>query len=281
MRTGGFNLSIKNANRQALLSTPLLPVKLWPGALRRFHLLLVSIFIATLLCVVSAPKAETLKLSSLNWPPYSGPTLKDGGACVVVARAALAAMGHELQVDYFPWSRTVRVVTRDDSGYQGYFPEYHHPTDKFIFSDSMGQSPLGILEQSQHPITWSRVQDLNAYTLGVVRDYVNTQALDEMIAIGAQPVELVSSDEHNIRKVATGRVQGAVMDLYVYQFLIEQPHLSELKTRLQFNKQLLESKQLYIAFRNTPEGRRWREIYNAGLARIQVEQLLKDYLQSL
>ncbi|MCG9756480.1 transporter substrate-binding domain-containing protein [Shewanella insulae] len=229
----------------------------------------------------SVTKADTLKLSSLNWPPYSGPTLKDGGACVVVARAALAAMGHDLHVDYFPLSRTIRVVTRDDSGYHGYFPEYHHPTDKFIFSDSMGQSPLGILEHSLHPITWSRVQDLNAYTLGVVRDYVNTQELDEMIAIGAQPVELVSSDEHNIRKVATGRVQGAVMDFYVYQYLIEQPHLKGLKAKLQFNKQLLESKQLYVAFRNTPEGQRWRAIYNAGLARIQVEQILEAYLQSL
>ncbi|ASJ96627.1 substrate-binding periplasmic protein [Shewanella marisflavi] len=242
--------------------------------------LLLGGLLACLMLSISSVRADTLKLSSLNWPPYSGPTLPEGGACVVIARAALAAMGHDLVVDYFPWSRTVRVVSRDDSGYQGYFPEYYHPTDKFIFSEAMGESPLGILEQSHHPITWSRLQDLNAYTLGVVRDYVNTQALDEMIAIGIQPVELVSSDEHNIRKVATGRVQGAVMDRYVYQYLIQQPHLSELKTRLQFNKQLLESKALYIAFRNTPEGRRWRALYNEGLARIEVEQLLAAYLEN-
>lgn len=236
-----------------------------------------------LLMLVTAihSRADTLVLSSLNWPPYSGETLKGGGASVVVARAALNAMGHELKVDYYPWSRTIRVVNREDSIYMGYFPEYYHPTDQFVFSSSMGESPLGIIEYHLFPMQWSRITDLNRYTLGVVRDYVNTLELDEMIDSGRQPVETVSSDEHNIRKVATGRIPGAVMDLYVFNYLVAQPHLVGLGEKLQINKQLIDTKKLYVAFKNSDEGIRWREIYNEGLARIDINQVVDEYLKSL
>lgn len=226
-------------------------------------------------------RAETLHLSSLNWPPYTGEQIAQGGASTAVVRAALKAVGHELHVDYYPWSRTIRMVSRDDAIYSGYFPEYYHPTDQYLFSDSIGSSPLGILEQHLYPIKWSRIKDLNQYTLGVVRGYVNTIELDEMIASGAQEVELVSSDEHNIRKVATGRVHGAVIDKYVYNYYIEQPHLMELKKKLEMNKQLLESKQLFIAFKNTPEGTKWRKVFNEGLAIIDPDKIVEEYLTSM
>jgi polar amino acid transport system substrate-binding protein len=172
------------------------------------------------------------------------------------------------------------MVSREDAIYGGYFPEYYHPTDQYLFSESIGTSPLGLLEQQVYPIKWSRLKDLNQYRLGVVRGYVNTIALDEMIASGIQEVEAVSSDQQNIRKVATGRIQVAVIDKYVYQYFVEQPHLLELKKKLQINKQLLESKRLYIAFKNTAEGRKWREIFNQGLGLIDKEQIIEEYLSS-
>ncbi|QYJ88025.1 transporter substrate-binding domain-containing protein [Shewanella mesophila] len=231
--------------------------------------------------LVFSAKGETLFLSSLNWPPYTGEQLKDGGASAAVVSAALKAKGHDLHVDYYPWSRTIRMVSREDAIYSGYFPEYYYPTDQYVFSASIGSSPLGLLERRLYPIKWSRIKDLNQYTLGVVRDYVNTIELDEMITSGVQHVEVVSSDEHNIRKVATGRVHGAVIDKYVYNYYIHQPHLVELKNKLDMNKQLLASKQLYIAFKNTPEGHRWREVFNDGLALIDPEQIVEEYLASM
>ena len=243
------------------------------------HLFLLAIFLLGVMTF--NVKADTLQLSSLNWPPYTGEQLASGGASVAVVHAALRAVGHELHVDYYPWSRTIRMVSREDTIYSGYFPEYYYPTDQYLFSESIGTSPLGILEQPVNPIKWSGIKDLNQYTLGVVRGYVNTIELDEMITSGAQQVEVVSSDEHNIRKVATGRVHGAVIDKYVYNYYIHQPHLIALKKKLEMNKQLLASKQLYIAFKNTQEGRKWREIFNEGLALIDPQQITEEYLASM
>nr|WP_313906135.1 hypothetical protein [Shewanella algae] len=98
-----------------------------------------ALFVLLLLLYSGSPvaRADTLQLSSLNWPPYTGQMLEQQGACVAVVKAALAAMGHDLKVNFYPWSRAVKLADMPGSPYLGYFPEYYHQSDKFIF-----QSPL-------------------------------------------------------------------------------------------------------------------------------------------
>ncbi|BAJ02582.1 substrate-binding periplasmic protein [Shewanella violacea] len=226
-------------------------------------------------------KADTLKLTSLYWPPYSGKQLVDQGAVIAITRAALNVMGHELSVDFYPWSRAVRLASRDDSMYLGYLPEYSYPTPAFIFSESLGVSPLGLLERQTHPIRWPKFADLNQYTLGVVRGYVNTVALDIMIKQGVQPVEVVSSDAHNVKKVATGRVDGAVIDVHVLRYILARDDFKPLAAKLQINQKLLEEKKLYIAFKNSQDGHKWRNIVNTGLTKIDAKSILDQYMISV
>ncbi|PKG56933.1 ABC transporter [Shewanella sp. Choline-02u-19] len=227
-------------------------------------------------CFSPMVSADTLYLTSLHWPPYSGSQLKNEGASIAITRAALAAVGHKVEVDFYPWSRAVRMASRADSKYSGYLPEYAYPTEKFVFSDSMGSSPLGLVEQKRHPISWSEQSDLNQYNIGVVQGYVNTEQLDNMIAQGVQPVEVVASDIHNIKKVVSGRIDAAVIDVYVLRYLLAQPDMESVASRVQLNKRTLTKKELYIAFKNNVEGKKWRDLFNRGLKQIDVDKILKD-----
>lgn len=223
-------------------------------------------------------KADTLKLTSLLWPPYAGQQLECQGVSIMVAKAALNAMGHDLQVDFYPWSRAVKLASKPNTDYLGYFPEYHHQTDVFIFSKGIGSSPLGLVEQKLHPISWTKTTDLKQYVVGVVQGYVNTDEIDSLIASGGLRVEAVSSDEHNIKKVAAGRIDAAVIDVHVLRYLLQQKALAPLSPKLQMNKKLLESKQLHVAFLNNAEGKKWRDIMDQGLAKIDVEDILERAL---
>ncbi|MCE9688236.1 transporter substrate-binding domain-containing protein [Shewanella sp. AS16] len=231
-----------------------------------------------MLCLPPQLQAEVLHLTSLHWPPYSSQNLANQGAAVAVVRAAVEAMGHELEVDFYPWSRAIKLANMPNAQYVGYFPEYGFKTDKYLFSSSLGSSPLGLVEQKLHPISWVQLRDLNQYTLGVVRDYVNTEELDAMISAGVQKVEFSSSDEHNVRKVAAARVDAAVIDVHVLNYILKQGGFEGLASRLQVNRRLLADKQLYIAFQNSAQGRRWRAITDAGLQKIDVAKILHDNL---
>ena len=248
------------------------------GVYRR-QLLIKGLKFLCAFCVLSFSSvinAETLYLTSLHWPPYSGGQLKNQGAYIAVARAALEAVGHTLVVDFYPWSRAVRMASRNDSKYLGYLPEYAYPTEKFLFSDSMGRSALGLVEQKSHPISWTQQSDLNHYTIGVVQDYINTSEFDAMVTQGTQPFEAVASDLHNINKVGTGRIDAAIIDEHVLAYNLAQPNMKHLKGKLQLNKKRLTYKELFVAFKNNEAGRKWRERFNQGLAKIDVQKIVAD-----
>ncbi len=222
--------------------------------------------------------SDTLYLTSTHWPPYTSQVLPEQGACTAIVRAALNAMGHELVVDFYPWSRAIKLTNMPSSKYLGFFPAYNDRREDYLISKSMATSPLGLVERVRFPISWVNVADLNHYNLGVVKDYFNTQSLDAMIAAGTQPVEVASSDEHNLQKVATARLDAAVIDVHVMGFLLNKTNLSPLGSKLQLNKRLLADKSLHIAFRPSKEGQRWQAIFDQGLSKIDIQPLLDKHL---
>lgn len=227
-----------------------------------------------LLACMCAPvwgEDKLIRLSSLDWPPYSGEKLDQQGASVAVARAAAEAMGYKLEVRILPWARAVSVASDPASGVVGYFPEYHSDevAAQFQLSDPIGSGPLGFAERRDAPVAWSGLADLKALSIGTVRDYVNTAEFDAMAAAGDLKVEPVNDDATNLRKVAGGRIPLAVIDRNVMGYLLaNDAGLKAQQGQLQFNARLLEDKQLYIAFQRTPAGQEAARVINEGLKKI-------------
>ncbi len=235
---------------------------------------------STTMCLA---KNKIIRFASLDWPPYTGKSLFKKGANVVVAKAAFAAMGYELEVDFFPWARTIIMAKR--SKYLGYFPEYYSKEieKNFSFSDPIGNSPLGFVERTTNPITWTAIDDLNKIkSIGVVRGYVNTVEFDLKVASGEINVETVVDDATNIRKVLFGRIEMAVIDKSVLQYIINtDSQFKDKKDQLQFNARLLENKKLHVCFQKSKRGKNFTAIFNQGLKKINIDRITEEYFQDI
>lgn len=222
-------------------------------------------------------KAEVLTLTSLEWPPYASRDVPEQGASIAVVKAAVEAMGHELKVEFYPWERAVHLA-KTQTQYAGYFPEYYFEADDLVFSQPIGTGPLGFVENKSNPVTWSSLQDLKAIKIGIVRGYINTDELDSMIASGEIQGVPVNTDNVNLKKVAANRISLAVIDKNVLNYLLQSDaDLAKARDSLQMNAKLLEEKQLYVAFANDEAGKKWQEIVDAGLQKIDVEQIMSQY----
>jgi polar amino acid transport system substrate-binding protein len=242
-----------------------------------------SIFASLLVLVLSTGiKADTIKLTSLEWPPYTSASMKEQGASVAVAKAAFEAMGHQLVVEFYPWKRAVHLAK--EGKFDGYFPEYYSEELKqdFVLSDPMGSGPLGFAESSSKPISWSTLDDLRKYKVGVVSGYVNTTEFDKMVAEKAIKASEASDDVKNLMKLSSGRTDLAVVDKNVLSYLLaSDPKLKTQAGKIQFNATLLEDKQLYVCFKKGPRGEKLAGILNEGLKKIDVNAIMQDYLNSL
>jgi len=225
---------------------------------------------------------RVVRLTSLEWPPYSGEQLRQQGASVAIVRAALAAMGHGLEVRFVPWTQAVAIGQDSGSGYHGYFPEYASADVESVFalSASIGSGPLGFVERRSAPVRWNTLADLQGVRIGVVRGYVNTAEFDALVSAGRLTAVPAGDDITNVRKVTMGRLPLAVIDRNVLEYLMQHERAVEDAQRvLQFNPRLLENKSLHVALQRSDEGAWALRMINEGLQKIDVDAIAAPFFE--
>ncbi len=243
----------------------------------------ITLFVLALMVSQLSMADKLVYLTSLDWPPYASKSLPQQGASVAVATAAFEAMGYKLVVEFLPWSRAVNEAKSPSSQYMGYFPEYYSPdvAKEFTYSQPMGSGPLGFVEQTSKPVKWNTLTDLKGKRIGVVQDYVNTTEFDNLVASGDLRVSTVVSDSKNLRKIINDRLDLAVIDKNVMDYLFKLDKSLKGKAGLaHFQDKLLEDKKLYICFKKNKMGQQMAEIYNQGLKKIDVNAIMDQFLNA-
>ena len=66
-------------------------------------------FIITILLFLSltVAKAELIKMTTLDWPPFYGKNLENGGFFTALTNEVLKLQNSTLKVDFLPWARAL------------------------------------------------------------------------------------------------------------------------------------------------------------------------------
>lgn len=217
-----------------------------------------------------AAQAETLKLTTLEWPPYV--MADSSGSSTDAVTSVFAKAGVTAEVKVFPWNRAVNLAQKDPK-WIGVYPEYYAEDsdaekggDRCLFSNSFGVSPVGFVQRKEADFSWSAHEDLKKYTIGIVRGYANEEQFDAMVSGGVIKVEEADDDAQNILKVAGGRAAAGVVDKLVFEHLAKNdPAVAKVAGDLVFNDNLLIEHGLFVCFENSDAGRAAREKFNAAL----------------
>lgn len=229
-----------------------------------------------LLCSVSALAAEKWKVTSLDWQPFSGAALPEGGAGVAVLRAALKAEGIELVVEFYPWTRAIE--TAKNPGYAGFYPSWPEDVGEgFVKSPVLFKSPVGFVEPKDKPLVWSKLDDLKGKTIGTVQDYGNTPEFMKLIKSGVIRTQVVVDDLTNIKKVAGGRIDGAFIDLANLDYLLKND-AKDVAAQVQANGKVIDTKDLVLGINTGFTNKNAADVIKRGLSKIDPDKIIKDYM---
>ncbi len=221
--------------------------------------------------------AEKWKVTSLDWPPFTGKSLPEGGAGTVVLREALKAEGIELEIEFVPWTRAIQLAK--EPSYVGYYPAWPEDViEGFVKTDSIFKSPVGFAESVAKPLSWEKLEDLKGKKIGTVQDYGNTPEFNALVKNGTILTEVVSDDATNVKKVLGGRIDGAFIDLNNLDWFLKK-EIKEAQGKVQANKKTIGDKDLVLALNTKSKVSNAQEILKKGLSKIDVQKILKDYFE--
>ncbi len=202
---------------------------------------------ATLILSVSFCMAETWKITSLDWQPYSGSNLANQGNSVQKLRQVLKKANIELIVEFYPWKRAQKLA--GEPGYVGYFPAWpEEVSEGFIASDTVDLSELGLITsiKMKPKIKFDSVDELfRKFKIGYIKTYVYPANITAAIKKYPDNVDSAPHERSLMKKASIGRIDAGITDPNVTLFLAEQDSISNIVAL----DKILEVKPLVVSFR--------------------------------
>ncbi|MBV8465489.1 MAG: transporter substrate-binding domain-containing protein [Burkholderiales bacterium] len=213
----------------------------------------------------AASSARHLSMVATEFPPYTASNVAEQGLVSAIARAAFRVAGYDTSLVIEPWARALAEVKH--GAFDVLLAVWYQPErEQFMaFSDPLWTNQIGFYGLRSKPINVSSLKSLSPYTIGVVKDYANPADFDA----AHLKTEASVDDLTSIRKLAAGRVDLALVDKTLGQFLLRN-EAHNMAGKLQWLDPAVASVPLYITISKSRPG--YEHIvadFNRGLAELR------------
>jgi len=183
------------------------------------------IYIAAILIFASTENAycEVIRLATMNWQPFYGKNLSEGGFFTALSREAFKRSGYELKVVFIPWKRALE--RSKEGNFDGLLGAYYSDEreNHYYFTDPIASNDEVFITRKGHDITYNNLDDLKNIRIGGLRGGAQST---ELIKQGFR-IELASDDILNIKKLNFKRFDLIIIGKQSFYYLLSS--LEELK----------------------------------------------------
>lgn len=212
-------------------------------------------------------QAATVEVTTVNWAPYYGDTLDDGGVIAALARAAFEQQGHEMTVAFIPWKRAMAMTKRGkyDAVLGAYYSDDR--AKDFIFSEPFYEIEVGFMALNDLGMaSYDSLTDLKGYTIGYNDGWAYGEAFEEADYLNKQAA---SNQTLNVRKLFGDRVDMVAMARGIFRYEVSKLENASLSD-VTFVEPLLMTGKLHMMFgEDHPKAEQLRDDFNAGLKAIR------------
>jgi polar amino acid transport system substrate-binding protein len=182
-----------------------------------------------LCCSALLARAETLVAIDNANPPFM--YQQDGqpmGIYPRMLRAIFDRLGEPLNIQAMPWKRALLRGASGELGIGGIYKNAER-LEVFDYSEPIFEERLLLYVHRDRPFPFQRTEDLHGKRIGVIRGWSYTEEFDRAVRTGQIEAQEGSSDESNLRKLASGRLDAVIAIELAGQRLLEHPGLEQLE----------------------------------------------------
>ncbi len=225
---------------------------------KHFFSLLLTVTVFATLFISTMAIAETWRITSLDWQPYSGSDMEDQGKSITLLRDILARNNIKLIVEFYPWKRAQNLAKTQK--YVGYFPAWPEEVAKgFTASPPVDWSYIGIMTYKGSNLIWESIEKLyENHKVITIETYIYPKEIED--AMKRFPGNVIGSPNETLCSKMLGRkrAKAAITDPNVMLYSAKKAGV----TNIEILKNNLQKKALVIALRNDDASKERIEFLN-------------------
>ena len=158
-----------------------------------------------MLCCSALPaRAETwVAIDNANPPFMYQQDNQPMGLYPLIVQAVFARLGEPLSIQAMPWKRALLRGAAGEVGIAGIYQNAER-LQVFDYSAPIFEERLLLYVHRERPLPFRGIEDLHGKRIGVIRSWSYTEEFDQAARTGQIDAQEGSSDEANLRKLASG-----------------------------------------------------------------------------
>jgi polar amino acid transport system substrate-binding protein len=240
-----------------------------------------ALALALLLLLAPAPaRADTFRLATLDYPPYS--VARRGAVTGIAAetvRAAFARLGHEARIELLPWAEALDQAKNGEI--DGVFTIFRTPEREAFLDFSrevLADQVMVLLARAGSGLEIESLSAVAGKNIGVVRGLSYGPVFDQAARTGALPrITAFASGEENLKALLAGRVDLAVSNRYGAMDILTRLGRAADTEEL---SPPLETAPSYLAFSRRKNLAALRDAVDATLAKMRRDGTLQTILEA-
>ena len=224
-----------------------------------------KLFVVILICLIyslpTGANANKVVLAYVDYPPYYGKSLENGGPITEIIVQAFKLAGYRVNLKFVPWARGLQGTKIGI--YDGLFTAWYRKDREqwFVFSAPLPPNEIGFYKRKKDNIKFNSFEDLKSYRIGVVWGYSNPPGFKE----ANLRTQEVTTDKKNLLKLALSRIDLALTDTALGQYIIR-TEIPEQASKLEWIDPPVEVVNQYLMISKQAKNfRKKLEAFNSGL----------------
>jgi len=164
------------------------------------------ISICALLMVLGSSTAfagGVVKAGTVDWPPYYGKNIKDGGFVTDITREALKRTGWEYELEFMNWNRAMGLCKQGKLDMvQGAYPNDERKKE-YLMTEKYASVDVVFMKKKGSDIAYSKLEDLKGKKIGMVRGYAYPDAVTKASYL---KIDFADKLILNVKKLLAGRI---------------------------------------------------------------------------
>lgn len=220
-------------------------------------------------------QAQTVELTTMNWPPFFGESLEKGGFITAIVDEALARSGYDSTIEFTAWQTALSTVKSGDKDaiVGGYYTEER--TKEYYYSIPIYTVLTGLIKKSDFPLTnYSSFESIDQYSIGKLRGFAIGGSFDNFTFSKLKEYQEVSDA---VKALNTGEIQLYADNLAVAKEAAKAEGIDA--SQLQILIPPLEENNLFLLIsKSIPNAEKLRDAFNKGLIEIQTSGRYNEIL---